>query len=519
MDPLVSRASFQLDEPGVRRLAEVLAWKLRPGDVVALRGDLGAGKTTLARALIRALLEEPGAEVPSPTYSIMQSYMTPRVKLAHFDFYRLSDGRELDEIGFDDALRTCVVLVEWPERAEFLLPPDRIEIALAAVPGSANLRTVTLQSAGSTGSHVRRIELILAFVLRHTDADKGQLTYLQGDASPRAYASLAGGPRPAIVMDAPRQPDGPPVRDGKTYSQIAHLAEDVRPFIAVAHALSAAGLSVPQIYAAEPEHGLLLLEDLGARVFGREVKSHTLQPVLWRAAVDALLHLRRQAPATTIEVPSAGSGAAAHTLPRFDRAGLEIETELLLDWYWPAVMGNAPPRDAVESFRALWAPVFDRMLAEPAGWFLRDYHSPNLIWLPDREGYKRVGVIDFQDALAEPWAYDLVSLLQDARVDVPAALERELLDYYCGEVAKFETGFDAAAFARTYATFGAQRNTRLVGLWVRLLKRDGKPAYLAHMPRTWTYLVRNLAHPSLADLKQWFDTHIPSAARDRAVRG
>ena len=144
---------------------------------------------------------------------------------------------------------------------------------------------------------------------------------------------------------------------------------------------------------------------------------------------------------------------------------------------------------------ALWAPVLDRLLALPGGWFLRDFHSPNLIWLPEREGMARVGIIDFQDALNEHAAFDLVSLLQDARVTVPEALERELFAYYCDAVAAHEPDFDRAAFAAAYADFGAQRNTRLLGLWLRLLKRDGKPHYVQHIPRTWGYLQRNLRHP------------------------
>ena len=155
-----------------------------------------------------------------------------------------------------------------------------------------------------------------------------------------------------------------------------------------------------------------------------------------------------------------------------------------------------------------------RQIVTPSGLFLRDYHSPNIFWRPERAGLDRVGIIDYQDALAEPWAYDLASLLQDARVDVPAELERREFARYCAEVAAYEASFDPAVFAATYATFGAQRNTRLVGLWVRLLKRDGKPGYLKHMPRTWDYLQRNLAHPDLAVLRGWYDTHFPKGVRN-----
>ncbi len=165
----------------------------------------------------------------------------------------------------------------------------------------------------------------------------------------------------------------------------------------------------------------------------------------------------------------------------------------------------------------LWSPVLDRILAEPAGWFIRDYHSPNLMWLGDREALARVGVIDYQDALAESYAYDLLSLLQDNRITVPAALEKELLNHYCREAARREPQFDEAHFRAIYAAFGAERHTRIVGLWVRLLRRDAKPGYLKHMARAWDYLARNLAHPELSTLRQWYDTHLPDDLRKRPI--
>jgi len=208
-----------------------------------------------------------------------------------------------------------------------------------------------------------------------------------------------------------------------------------------------------------------------------------------------------------------------YSLPRRDRAAFEIEIDLVLDWYWPAVKGEAAPADVREEFAALWRPVIDRLLALPGGWFLRDYHSPNIIWLPERQGLARVGILDFQDALREHAAFDLVSLLQDARVTVPAELEAELITYYCAKAAEAEPGFDRDSFMTAYADFGAQRNARLVGLWVRLLKRDGKPQYLQHLPRTWGYLDRNLRASHLAPLKAWYDHHFPPQLRRQDVLG
>jgi len=502
----------ELDEPGVARLARLVALKLRRGDVLALRGELGAGKTTLVRALVAALLGE-GAEVPSPTFSLAQSYAGPRLTLTHFDLYRLGSAEEARELGFEEAAETGAVAVEWPERAEALLPESRYEIELLET-ADPSVRRVRLEGLGACGRHAARIGEIMAFLDAQPDWREADIAYLQGDASTRTYARLAAGGRTVLLMDAPRQPDGPPLREGKSYSRLAHLAEDmVRPFVAIGAALRAAGLSAPRVEAMDLGRGLLLVEDLGDRVFAAEIAGGRAdQAELWRAAVDALVHLRGVPVPRSLPLPD----GSAYALPRRDRAAFEIEVELLLDWHWPAAKGAPAPPEVRAEFARLWAPVIDRLLALPGGWFLRDYHSPNLIWLPGRAGIARVGIIDFQDALAEHFAFDLVSLLQDARVTVPEALEAELLEHYCAEVARREPGFDRAAFAAAYADFGAQRNTRLLGLWMRLDKRDGKPQYLQHLPRTWDYLGRNLRAPALAPLAAWYDRHFPPAARKRA---
>jgi tRNA threonylcarbamoyl adenosine modification protein YjeE len=503
----------ELDQAGTVRLAELIALKIRSGDAIALHGDLGAGKTTLARALIGALLGESAPEVPSPTFALLQTYATPRLTVSHFDFYRLASADEVCELGFEEALETGAAIVEWPERAAELLPEDRIEIALAETT-DPDRRLVTVRGIGAAAARVERIGRMMAFLDAQPGWTGARIDYLQGDASTRAYARLQSGGRSALLMDAPRQPDGPPICDGRSYSQIACLAEDmVRPFVAIGGALRATGLSAPEVLAAELDAGLLLVEDLDDRLYGREIATGAPQAELWRAAVDALVHLRGVAVPPRLALPDGSTFA----LPRRDRAAFEIEIDLLLDWLWPELKGGPAPDSVRDEFRAVWAPVLDRLLALPGGWFLRDYHSPNLVWMPEREGVARVGILDFQDALNEHFAFDLVSLLQDARVDVPEALESELLDYYCAEVAAREPSFDRERFVGAYADFGAQRNTRLLGLWARLLRRDGKPHYLQHYPRTWGYLARNLRYVTLAPLAAWYGRHFPESERARRL--
>jgi N-acetylmuramate 1-kinase len=514
--PTWSANLTEVDETSLTGLAERIALALRVGDVVTLAGDLGAGKTTFARALIRILLADGAAEVPSPTFALAQGYSSARFPIAHFDFYRLSRPEDIEEIGFSEAVLHGVAIVEWPSKAAKALPPNRLDLNFSDA-GDAATRNIDVVATGPIAARLDRIGDMDGFI---GDAgwSEASIAYLQGDASTRAYTRLSLGSGRAVLMDAPRQPDGPPVRDGKPYSRIAHLAEDVRPFVAVDQALRKAGLSAPDILAADIEGGFLLLEDFGDRVFGRETGNELHQAELWTAALDALVALRRANPSMTMPV---GGGTVSsdetHTLSRLDRNILEIEIDMLPDWYWPEVKGVAMPAALRAEYRGLWRPVIDRLLAEQPGWILRDVHSPNLLWMPEWKGIARVGFIDFQDALAGPWSHDVMSLLQDARVDVPVNLETRLLSRYCSTVPTFDPSFNDATFRSSYAAYGALRATRLVGLFVRLLRRDGKANYLQHMARNWGYLERNLAHPKLRPLQEWYDTHLGTELRQTPI--
>ena len=499
------------DEDQLCHLAEIVAAIAQRGDLIALEGDLGAGKSTFARALIRRLAGNPHEDIPSPTFTLVQSYETPRLAVAHFDLYRLDDPHELDELGLEHALERGIALVEWPERGGNRLPQTRFTIRLTDAGNDATRRDIEISGTGALAPRAYRLHRIATLIGRVAwDGIGAHVDYLQGDASVRRYARLTSTEKgSAVLMDWPRQPDGPPIRNGKPYSAIAHLAEDVRPFVAIADALRDAGIAAPAIYASDLDAGLLLLEHLGDDVFGRALQDGASQRELWQAAIDVLVHLRR----VPADQPLAIAGdAGTWTLPRYDAEAMGIEVELLSDWLYPFATGSDMSADARAEFISAWQETIARLGALPTGWALRDYHSPNLIWRPERTGLARVGVIDFQDALQGPLAYDLVSLTQDARLDVSPALEADLLDYYCGAVRRAEPSFDEATFRFAYAALGAQRNTKILGIFARLAKRDGKPVYIQHMPRIWGYLSRALAHPELASLRPVYDRHIMALA-------
>jgi aminoglycoside/choline kinase family phosphotransferase len=326
---------------------------------------------------------------------------------------------------------------------------------------------------------------------------------VQGDASSRSYERVVREGRKLILMNAPRRPDGPAVRGGLPYSAIAHLAEDVKPFVAMARALRERGLSAPEVYAADLNEGLLLLEDLGSEGV---VAGDPPAPIEERyaAAVDVLVELHRQPVPGTLPV----APGVDYRLPPYDLDAFLIEAELLIDWYLP-YRGAAVTSSARAEFDALWREALARAHDFPPTWVLRDYHSPNLLWLPEREGIARVGLIDFQDAVMGPAPYDLVSLLQDARVDVPDPMEIALLGRYVKARLGADPDFATTGFVQLYVTLGAQRATKILGIFARLDKRDGKPQYLRHIPRIWRYLRRALIHPAMTDLKAWYDAHVP----------
>jgi len=183
----------------------------------------------------------------------------------------------------------------------------------------------------------------------------------------------------------------------------------------------------------------------------------------------------------------------------------------MLEWYLPD-RGVTPDDSRRAEFITMWRELLSKPAAAVKTWVLRDFHSPNLIWLGERDGIARVGIIDFQDAVLGPAAYDLVSLLQDARIDIPEALELTLFSRYITARRETDASFDPAEFAALYAIMSAQRNTRLLGTFARLNRRDGKPQYLRHQPRIWTYLNRSLTHPALAPVRAWYEAHVPPPA-------
>ena len=494
------------NEEAMHQLVQDIAIALEPGDLITLSGDLGAGKTTFARALIRHLAGDPAVEVPSPTFTLMQTYELPRFPVVHADLYRVSGSSELAALGFEDLPPGAVVLLEWPDRAAGFLPPDRLDIALTLAPQlGLDHRNLRITGYGAFGPRADRIAALRKF-LDQSDYGEAERVRIAGDASARSYERLTLGRRHVILMNSPRRTDGPPVRNGLPYSAIAHLAEDVKPFVALADGLRERGFSTPEIYAADLEAGFLILEDLGREGI---VEGDPPEPVghRYQTAVDALIALHRLSLPDTLPV----APLISHRIPPYDIDALMMEAELLPDWYMPYREATTSPAVRLTYLR-LWREALAPILDVRPTWVLRDFHSPNLLWLSGRADIARLGILDFQDAVMGPAAYDLASLLQDARVDVPEEMEIELLGRYVRARREAEEEFDIPGFVKIYSTLAAQRASKILGIFARLDRRDGKPQYLRHLPRVWNYLQRSLAHPTLGQLEAWYQANVPPPA-------
>lgn len=484
------------DDAATARLGQDLALALRPGDVLALSGDLGAGKTTLARALVRANAGDPDLEVPSPTFTLVQSY-EGRVPIGHFDLYRLGSPSELDELGFDETLQDGAVVIEWPEHAGARLPAATVSIELRH---EGDGRRALLSGSGPAFDRVARSLAGRDFLDGAGARDADRLAFV-GDASARSYERIEAPGEPArILMNSPRLVLGPPVKDGKPYAEIAHTAQTVAAFVAVGAALRQRGVAAPEVLAADLDNGFLLLEHLGAGNFldaeGRTVAERYV------AAAGLLAAMHEKTWPSRLEV----APSVFHDVPPFDRGALTIEVELLLDWYVPWKTGR--PADAAlrQQFAEAWSAMFDRLDTAEQGLVMRDFHSPNIVWRQDRSGFDRLGVLDYQDALIGPVAYDVASLAMDARVTVPEDIEHATVAAYVA-ARNAAGGFDEAAFREAYAITAAQRHTKILGIFVRLKQRDGKPGYLRHLPRIRGYVRRALAHPALAPVATLYAQH------------
>lgn len=337
---------------------------------------------------------------------------------------------------------------------------------------------------------------------------------LPGDASTRRYERLTtpGGP-PLMFMDQASSAESPPAdpswtpeqRRASGWNATARLsAGRIEAFAAVAQHLRSLGLSAPEIVAIDPALGFAVLEDFGDALFARVIEAGEAEAPLYLAAVEALARMHESAP------PDALTGPAGDwPLQAYDETALRGGADLFVEWYPKLEPSIVLDEAAIAEWRDAWTPAIEAGAAGATVMAHRDYHAENLIWLPEREGHARVGLIDFQDAVRAHPSWDLHSLLQDARRDVSPELEALALDHYFA----LRPDTDRTAFMAQYAALAALNEARILGIFARLIFRDGKPRYRAFLPRMWRHLTANLQQPGMERLRAWFDRHVPQEAR------
>lgn len=337
----------------------------------------------------------------------------------------------------------------------------------------------------ATNPHQDERETAARVFLQSCGWASAEMSLLAADASFRRYFRIMQDGKQAVLMDAPPQ------------------KEDAAAYLHVARQLANLGLSAPRILAQDLAQGFLLLEDFGDRTFTRALAEGANEQTLYDLAVDTLIALHKR-------WRDVGD---TRGLSPYDTDRLLDEAALFVDWYLPAV-GQALPAAARADYLAVWRDLLDPVVNEvslPSVLVLRDYHVDNLMILPQRDGIAACGLLDFQDALLGAPAYDLVSLLRDARRDVPDELQARELERYLGAF----PDWSPEAFQRAYWTLGAQRNTKIIGIFTRLARRDGKPRYLDHIPRLWRLFGEELARPELAPLRDWVERYVPLSTRRR----
>lgn len=440
------RASFSIflpDESATTELGSELAPMLRPGDVILLKGSVGAGKSHLARAIIQERLGYP-EDVPSPTYTLVQTYSDGVCEIFHADLYRLSDSSELSEIGLEDAFKEAICLVEWAERlGEDDVPNGAVEITLETKDDGRHL---TISANAQRSEQIERVLTRTHFLIDSGWAGS-EKSMVAGDLSSRTYQRLLKERQSAILMDA------------------GNDKASTQKFIDMSRWLIKNGYSAPVILAENAGNALIMLED-----FGNEQLSKRLDVDDHMSLCLAFLADVRSKPAPALPCPSNAElcemTALASHYPGADCAALKQLRHHLLSCLEKVTLDVEPTVS------------------------LRDFHTDNIMWLDERPGLQRLGLLDFQDAFLVHPVYDLVSLLTDARREVSQKTRHTGIADYATM-----TGDDLKALQAAFAVFSVQRNLRILGIFARAALELGKPHHVPNIPRVYGYLAEALEHP------------------------
>lgn len=475
------------DAASTDSLAQSLAPYLMPGDVLALTGHLGAGKSHFARALIIALGSQQ-KHLPSPTFTLMQNYDDTRIPVAHVDFYRLGDPSEADELALDPFINHGLALIEWADNAPHVCPERTLRVEIEDKDSDTqNGRQITFKSADESWG--KRFGFFMPELQRpvtekgrsqfvqNVTGKKGQvISAVSADASFRSYWRVRDGETSYVLMDAP-----PPM-------------EDLAPFVKMANYLEGIGIYAPHIYHQDADKGYLLLEDFGNKTVLDAIQDGADALPLYESAVDVLVKIAQSNPAS---------------VPRQASAQWQDEACLFTDWFLPVSTGHATHTADRRMFRSLISGLINAMPKLPETTMLKDYHCQNLMVIEGREEEESLGVLDFQDARRGTVAYDMASLLYDVRHRVPGHFHAILLQRFADS---YGQGLDVDELAKGVRLIATENLLRIAGVFTRLAHRDGKTQYLDYVPLIWQYLDKLLAEePEAAELANFIYKRTPNA--------
>ncbi|MDG2187302.1 MAG: tRNA (adenosine(37)-N6)-threonylcarbamoyltransferase complex ATPase subunit type 1 TsaE [Hyphomicrobiales bacterium] len=469
----------------LEELAKTISSNLEKGDIIALIGEIGSGKTTLSKFLINQLTSIEINQINSPTFNLYQSYNKNNVLVNHYDFYRIEKYQDLDEIDLEDSYKNGITIIEWADKYINALTQDYIEIHLTE---KLSYREYKITPKGKLRKRIKNINSLDNF-LKKTNLKINKLEDIYGDASKRKYCRLHLEDKTLILMDSSQE---------KKKINPTKLSTSISDYIHICKYLEKINIRVPELFYTDIKREYLIEEDFGDLKYSHIISKENFKE-LYQPAIDTLLHISEIHHPNNLEV-----NGKTYDIPEYDKKIYLNEVEIFIKFYWPFIKGTICTSAIEKEFMDIWNELLIKISSDKS-LVLRDFHSPNLMLLKDEENHKKCGVIDFQDALLGHPIYDLVSLCQDARITISEEEETFLIETYKSKFNFNNYQFDRSNFIDHYCILGTQRSMKILGIFARLSILDSRNDYLVHMPRVINYIKRNMQNSNLSDLSKWLD--------------
>ncbi len=451
------------------------------GDLLALNGEIGSGKTTLTKHLINYLTATRIDEINSPTFNLCQTYSKEDLIISHYDFYRLDYLQEIEELDINDSIKNNFTIIEWANKFSSILPKDHFEIQIN---NKSHQREYKILFHGEYAKKIAAHKNRLSF-LSNSNLNIKKITKMRGDASKRKYYRVNDGQENFVLMDA-----------SEDSIKKTTTSKTLTDFIVFGQYLENIGLRVPKIYEFDIQKHLILEEDLGLTTYD-ELYSKLSFKDLISPAIESLLILVH----SNYENLNDLEGRAFEP-QNFDKKVFINESKIFIDYYWPYVKNSICPEEEKYKFLFIIEKIYSNLSTDKAI-VLRDFHSPNLHYLQNEKGHRKCALIDFQDALLGHPLYDLVSLAQDARFTISEDKEIYIVDAFKDKFLFNDFQLSKSSFNEQYKILAIQRSLKILGIFARLSLLEGKNNYIIHMPRVVDYIRRSMDCSLLHDLTHW----------------